>query len=250
MYTLRSKLSEQVQIGLPAHGTRNSQFLSCLSNHGSSWLNQAQANLIFSKHQGLGSQDTLHFLRPLRLHGLEWTWNEIELTWTNCHVPPAPHPCPVGFLAQRQQYHEHPDVALRGMCFTKVCNLTGLFFKPSTEHPKPTMVPCKFGGCIQTWIVQGCRCIKKCYFWIHHVRIESWASSRCQDITEKTSKPRYLFGITSLSLDFNFLIIFLTAILARWHAWHRNQQVGWTWWKLKAGYKIILHMYIYIYIDK
>lgn len=71
MYTLRSKLSEQVQIGLPAHGTRNSQFLSCLSNHGSSWLNQAQANLIFSKHQGLGSQDTLHFLRPLRLHGLE-----------------------------------------------------------------------------------------------------------------------------------------------------------------------------------
>lgn len=64
--------------------------------------------------------------------------------------------------------------------------------------------------------------------------------SRRQDIT-----PRYCHGIRSLSSDVQSFIIFF--ILARWHAWHWNRQVGWTWWKLKAGIPHIYEIFLYIY---
>ena len=61
---LRLRLLEEPELGRPAHGTRNSQSLSCLRI---SRLNKAQANLLLSKLQRLGSQYKFPLLCPLRL---------------------------------------------------------------------------------------------------------------------------------------------------------------------------------------
>lgn len=146
--TLRSKLSEEQDMGLPAHGTSNSQSLSCLSNDGSPPLLQAAGSWLAGY---------VPFPMPIAIawDGLNMKWIPIEMNELPCGSCSSSLPC-------------GSSCSSSSWCCTawhvlyKSLRLDRLFLQ--TEHPKLTMVPRKFGGCIQTWIVQGCRCIKKSLF--------------------------------------------------------------------------------------